>query len=273
MKTPANPSVTNASVGTGNRVDDMEPPDGDARFLPLTGKNFRFRCHRDIACFNRCCAALRLILTPYDILRLKRRLSLPSDRFLDRYTTTVTDLDNRFPRVRLRMDDNAGKTCPFVTPGGCAVYEDRPGACRIYPLGRASASSPGREDANEKFFVVKESHCMGFQEDREWTLKEWLEHEGAAEYNAMNDRWLNIITSSKGLGKGDLIRKHQMFFMASYNLDRFRAFLFGSRFFDRFDVTPERKKQLQDDDVELMKFAIEWLRFSLFGEKTMGLIG
>ena len=48
-------------------------------FEPLHGNRFRFRCHKDMECFTRCCAGLNLVLMPYDILRMKRRL--PQRRF------------------------------------------------------------------------------------------------------------------------------------------------------------------------------------------------
>ena len=94
--------------------------------------------------------------------------------------------------------------------------------------------------------------------------------EGVDEYNAMNDQWLEILTSRSSLGKKEVIaRKIQMFFMASYNLDRFRRLIFETRFFDLFQVKAEKVEALAVDDVLLMQFAFEWLKFSLFGEKTI----
>ena len=60
-----------------------------------------------------------------------------------------------------------------------------------------------------------------------------------------------------------------MFYMASYNLDKFRGFIFESRFFDLFQVESDLKEKLASDDVELMKFGFDWLKFSLFGDKTI----
>jgi hypothetical protein len=60
-----------------------------------------------------------------------------------------------------------------------------------------------------------------------------------------------------------------MFFMASYNLDKFRVFLFDSPFFDRFSVEAGAQEKLASDDKALMLFAFDWLKFSLFGEKTI----
>jgi len=252
----------------------MDSPQEEAVFRPLTENRFHFACHRDIPCFTRCCARLRLVLTPYDILRIKRRLELSSDEFLAQYTESFIDPHNRFPLVKLKMDGGREGYCPFVSREGCTIYQDRPEACRLYPIGRASAIADGATQAQEKFFVVAESHCLGLQERRVWTLEEWLDHEGVREYAAMSDAWRGIITSSKTLGPGaHLEKKHQMFFMASYNLDKFRDFLFKSRFFDRFQVDPDLKIQLEKDDMALMRFAWDWLRFSLFGEATLHLKG
>jgi len=241
-------------------------------FAPLSGKVFQFRCHKDIPCFTKCCAQLNLMLTPYDILRMKNRLSLSSIDFLEKYTETKQNGRSRFPTVYLRMREDAYGTCPFVRAEGCWIYEDRPGACRIYPVGRAASKDGGGKGTREKFFLVLEDHCLGFKEKKSWHLDEWLSNEGIDTYNAMNDPWMEIVTSRKSLGpQREIPRKLQMFSMASYNLDAFRRFLFHSRFFDLFDVDPDQQERLAEDDVDLMFFAFDWLKFSLFGDKTMRL--
>jgi len=250
----------------------MNGTEEDQIFRPLTGDIFHFSCHKGISCFTECCAKLRLILTPYDILRMKNHLKLTSDQFLERYTDTIIDNNSRFPMVKLKMREGQKQACPFVTNDGCSIYEDRPEACRLYPVGRASAMVDGEKDARKRFFMVAESHCQGFKEKHEWTLDDWINHEGVREYSSMNDQWLGIITSPKSLGpKTHLPQKHQMFFMASYNLDKFRGFLFKSGFFDRFEVDSDLKERLKSDDTTLMSFAFDWLKFSLFGEKTIQL--
>ena len=234
---------------------------------------FQFDCHPGISCFTECCAGLQLLLTPYDILRIKNRLNISSDEFLDQHTETLFDRHPRFPMVKLSMRKDQGHRCPFVTEKGCAIYEDRPEACRLYPVGRASALVDREAKTREKYFIVDEAHCRGFQEEKEWALTEWVNHEGVKEYKDMNDRWLGIMSSSKSLGpKAHLARKHQMFFMASYNLDKFRKFLFESKFFDHFEVDEKLRGKMETDDVSLMGFGFDWLKFSLFGDKTLKMI-
>ncbi|HLA49892.1 MAG TPA: YkgJ family cysteine cluster protein, partial [Thermodesulfovibrionia bacterium] len=53
--------------------------------LTLDSK-FKFRCHKAIKCFTKCCSNIDILLTPYDILRLKNRLRLSSGEFLSKYT-------------------------------------------------------------------------------------------------------------------------------------------------------------------------------------------
>jgi Fe-S-cluster containining protein len=250
-------------------------------FTSLEGDSFCFRCHKDIPCFNACCAGLRLALTPYDVLRLKNRLGLTGEEFMDSYTEIAFEKTGRFPIVLLKMSEEENRPCPFVLKSGCLVYSDRPGACRIYPLGRASGfgntamepmAGAGPQGVKEKFFLVRESHCRGFDEDKQWTVGEWLRGEGLDEYNAVNDRWLQIIISKSGLGDDHAVmKKMQMYIMACYNLEKFRAFIFMSSFFRHFKVSPGKKRQLAENEKALLLFAFDWLRFSLFGEKTLQL--
>ncbi len=248
----------------------MEPvSSGNQVLRPLSGKTFRFRCHKDIQCFTRCCADLDLLLTPYDILRLKRRLGLSSQDFLERYADTLFERHPRFPVVMLRMLEGSGKKCPFVASSGCSLYEDRPSSCRLYPLGRAALKTDSLANAKEKHFLVKEAHCMGFSEDQEWTVEEWVNNQGMDEYNVMNDLWLEILSSPKSMGSGkDLERKIQMFAVACYDLDRFRGFILEGPFLKRFELDQALREDLRMDDSALLSFAFQWLKFSLFGEPS-----
>jgi hypothetical protein len=60
-----------------------------------------------------------------------------------------------------------------------------------------------------------------------------------------------------------------MFYTVCYNIDKFREFVFESTFLKRFDVTDDVAEKIKTDDKELLKFGFQWLRYCLFGEKTI----
>jgi hypothetical protein len=58
-----------------------------------------------------------------------------------------------------------------------------------------------------------------------------------------------------------------MYYMACYDLDRFRRFVFESTFLERFEASPEEVAQIQHDDVALYQFAMKWLEYGLIGQQ------
>lgn len=239
---------------------------------PRLGRDdkFQFACHAGVSCFNECCGDVNIFLTPYDVLRLKNELGISSQDFLDKYTILPIDQNQKLPVVMLRMQDNEKKTCHFVRKEGCSVYENRPWACRMYPLGMASPGENAAELNDEFFFILRESVCQGFKEDKEWTVNEWINNQGIEKYNEFGDLYKDLYTHPY-LEKAPALtpQKIDMFFLASYNLDKFRDFIFNSTFLQKFDIEPEHLEKLKTDDEELLKFGFNWLRFALFGEQTM----
>ena len=61
----------------------------------------------------------------------------------------------------------------------------------------------------------------------------------------------------------------QMFVMACYNLDRFRDFVFQSKFLEKFDLEKGIEDSIRENDLELLKFGVRWLRFALFREPIL----
>ena len=131
----------------------------------------KFSCHPGVPCFTACCHNIKIILTPFDILKLRHRLDIPASKFVTQYTQPTYLEKTDMPGVQIKLREDTGG-CPFVTPEGCTVYEDRPSACRYYPVGMADFHEGGADDAEEDkfFFLVKEPHCKGFEEEKEWRL-------------------------------------------------------------------------------------------------------
>lgn len=231
---------------------------------------FQFSCRKDAPCFNDCCGDVNIFLTPYDVLRLKQRLGISSGEFLAKYTISPFDENLKYPVVLLKMSDNEKKNCQFVSDDGCTVYEDRPWACRMYPLGMASPGKDSKELNEEFYFLLKESICKGFVYDQKWTIREWLKDQGIDDYNA-NGEDFKELTTHKFFSEGGNLppQKIEMFFMVCYDLNKFRHFLFDSTFFDKFVVDDDTINKIKSDDLELLKFGYNWLKFILFGDKTM----
>lgn len=234
---------------------------------------FTFRCHKGIACFTKCCSNIAIMLTPYDILRLKRKLGMLSGDFLQRYTYTRIDEKTSHPFVFLTMHEDADKKCPFVSAEGCTVYSDRPANCRYYPVGQASLKKrdeTANQVATEEFyFFVREEHCLGFKEKDEWTIRSWRDDQGVDVYDDMNRGWKEILFRRNLTGNELDEKKQKAFYMACYDLDRFRRFIFESKFLDAFAVEPERVEKIKHDEAELMQFGFDYTKYVLMMEETL----
>ncbi|MDA8105377.1 MAG: YkgJ family cysteine cluster protein, partial [Nitrospiraceae bacterium] len=110
-----------------------ETTDTSAEILGLDD-TFSFGCNSGLTCFNKCCRDINLFLTPYDILRMKRRLRIPSGEFLRTYTFPLFPEEIGHPVILLKMLPDETKNCPFVSDQGCLIYDDRPWSCRSFPL-------------------------------------------------------------------------------------------------------------------------------------------
>ena len=96
--------------------------------------------------------------------------------------------------------------------------------------------------------------------------------QGLDAYNEMNDLWMGFLSCYKPGSHEDLgPAKWNMFFMACYSLDRFREFVFGTRFLSLFVVPAERQEEMRRNDEALLKFAYTWLAYSLFGDPVLEL--
>jgi len=233
---------------------------------------FKFECGKNMKCFTACCGDVNIFLTPYDVLRMKNRLGISSQEFLEKYTINPFTKTQKLPSVLLKMDQET-KRCQFVTrEDGCTIYEDRPWACRMYPLGKASPRdvSSGTGSDREFYFLMAEDECLGVKEGKKtFTVKGWIEDQGIADYDEMGEYFKKVCLHPMLDEIDPTPQKMEMFYMACYNLDNFRRFITESRFGHVYDVTEEEIEKAAADDVELLKFGIRWLLFGLFNESTM----
>ncbi|MCX7897401.1 MAG: YkgJ family cysteine cluster protein [Rhodocyclaceae bacterium] len=236
-------------------------------------KEIQFSCHKGIACWNACCANIDISLTPYDIVRLKKRLGISSTQFLRDYTLPYEMEKDGIAGVKFRPVEG-GTACRFMTPAGCAVYEDRPTACRYYPVALLSMRKQDEYQASESYALVKEAHCQGHLEPRRLSIAEYRSEQGVIEYDEMAKGWRELVLKKKSLGPAigaPSLKSRQLFFIACYDIDTFRDFVESEGFQKLFKLSEDYKAMLMQDDVELMLFAFRFLKQVLFGEKSIEL--
>ncbi|HET8538552.1 MAG TPA: YkgJ family cysteine cluster protein [Anaeromyxobacter sp.] len=233
---------------------------------------FCFDCGPGLECFTRCCSDVNIVLTPADVLALARRTGLATREFLDRHTLTPITKDLHLPVVMLKMGDAPEKRCPFVSAQGCAVYEARPWACRMYPVGMALPPARPGVEPEPTYFLFEDDFCHGRRTERTWTVAAWERDQGLRERDDLEKGFRELVGHPWFIGGRQLDpRRIELFHMAAYDLDTFRAFIFSTSFVERFDLDRPLVEALRTDDHALLRFAFRWLRFALFGEPTVQL--
>jgi hypothetical protein len=234
---------------------------------------FNFKCYPGISCFTECCGRIDIALTPYDIVRIKKRLGITSSEFLKIYTRSELDVQSGLPLVFLHMPAETKNKCLFVTPEGCTIYSDRPAACRYYPIGQATLQrEEGLGGIEEFYFLIKEPYCKGHEESTEWTVASWRVDQEPDLYDEMNREWKAMMLRRDPDARQAIDEKKQkMFYLASYDLDNFRRFVLESKFLEIFEVDPKTIQAIRDDDVALMKFGFKYLKYLLVIEEGLKL--
>ena len=231
----------------------------------MPDEQFRFACSPGVACFNECCRDLNQFLYPYDILRLKKGLGMSSGEFLERYTTRHIGPESGLPVVALQTTDATGLTCPFVTEKGCRVYPHRPASCRTYPLVRAISRNRETGKITERFMLLHEPHCLGFNEPKEQTVRQWIKEQGVEADNPTNDKLMEIISLKNRLRPGPLdLKSRRQFFLALYDLDNFRNQFLEKRRLDSLDVDPQTMAVAETDDRALLEVGMAYVKQVLF---------
>jgi Fe-S-cluster containining protein len=234
-------------------------------------ESFCFACHDNLACFNQCCRNLNLFLYPYDVLRLRKALGITSGEFIDRHVDVVMRPENFFPDVLLSMADTPEKSCPFLTGAGCSVYEDRSYSCRLFPMEQGMMMADNATEPQILYFFRPPEFCLGRHENRPLTPAQWIADQQAETYVRMTRLWAEVkalFNTDPWGAAGPYGPAAKMAFMAAYNMDVFREFVFNSGFLKRYKVKPVVLQKLRASDTELMLFGLEWIKLFVWGIKS-----
>jgi len=198
---------------------------------------------------------------------------MSSKDFVARYTLPFELDAHGMPGLKMATRPGTAE-CAFLGDEGCTVYEDRPAACRYYALGNMAVRKTDSAAVEDVYFVVKEAHCLGHEEEQTQTVAEYRRDQDIEIYDAMNREWRDIVlkkrSSGPTVGKPSE-RSLQLFDMCSYDMDSFREFIASEGFGEIFDLDAEERTRVEGDEDELLKFSLRFLKQILFGEVTIPL--
>lgn len=182
------------------------------------GDHFNFACHPGLACFGKCCRDINILLTPFDVLRLKNHLGISSGHFLEQYTHIFTARHSSLPVIILKMREDQDLTCSFLTDQGCRVYPVRPWSCRMAPLDQL---------AGDKFTLAfSADFCLGLRESNAWTPRQWMLDQGLAEYGPVEESFSRIpLVWPRPDDAEQKSALQDLFLTLVYDLDRCRYYL------------------------------------------------
>lgn len=225
-------------------------------------QKFKFSCQPGLECFGSCCRNINIFLTPFDVLRMKKKLGLNSGQFLSRYTMRKDE--GFLPLVIIRMREDKDLACPFVSEKGCQVYDVRPWSCRIAPVDL---------EVDGYSFIFDSNFCHGLNKDLEWTVDEWMENQGMAIYEEKEKVYEKIPATIQLTGL-TILDKHikDVVYMASYDLDGFRQFIFETRFLRVFPIPLDEVEKIKHDDEALLQYSFNWLLREFDVSETMDMM-
>jgi uncharacterized protein len=232
------------------------------------GSKFNFKCYPGIKCFNECCKNADITLTPFDVLQLKNHLKMNSGDFLKKYTVPFEIDQSKIPAVKLKTRDDK-PVCLFMNEQGCSVYENRPTTCRYYPLGVLAMKKANYKKDEINFSLIKEEHCKGHKERYNLNVAQFQKEQKTRLFDEKNRQFMQLILKKRSAGAsiGNLPEMSlQLFFMACYDLDRFKKFIKSPPFVATYKLKEEYIDTILKDDIALLDFSFRFLKQVLFGE-------
>jgi hypothetical protein len=158
-----------------------------------------------------------------------------------------------------------------LADSGCSVYADRPDTCRSFPIEQGVEYDADRKKDTPIYFFRPPDFCLGQHEDQQWDIASWVKDQEARRFHQMTIRWAQLkrlFQDDPWGAEGPEGSRAKMAFMATYNIDRFREFLFNSSFLKRYKVKSAVLKKVKADDAELLKLGIDWVKLFVWNVKT-----
>ncbi|MCK5515460.1 MAG: YkgJ family cysteine cluster protein, partial [Desulfobulbaceae bacterium] len=88
----------------------------------------------------------------------------------------------------------------------------------------------------------------------------------------LNDMWAEVdafFALNPWQGEGHAGPRQQMAFMVCYNIDAFRTYTAQHRLLSAYRLDRDRRRRIEKDDTELLKFGFDWLLHILGDRPTL----
>lgn len=175
----------------------------------LSGRKARF--HFECKACGRCCGEYQIVLSPYDIIRLRRVTGGTTTELIRQKTIEIrrvpskkvfgfgpiADMLDMFGISRsdtvpvafmgLQTEESQKHVCTFLSAPKhgkrlCTIYEHRPGMCRLHPLGCVTIG-------NRRKWIYRRPLCET-NEALGQTVEDWLRASRMRPFLAANARYL-----------------------------------------------------------------------------------
>ncbi len=225
---------------------------------------FSFNCYKGISCFNKCCYDVKLVLSPYDFLRLRKSLSLEVEEFIKKYGELYLGEVTQLPVISINIDPYTF-ACAFLKEEGCTVYKERPSSCRLYPLARFITRND-KGERQEIYKIIRETHCKGHYENRIIKIKDYLKEQELFPYLFFNDLWGEVIIKRQKFANipltGDIL---DLIFLMVYDLPNFKEKLEKNFFLEDFFLEEDDK----NSEEKLLEKSLIYIRDKLLTEENL----
>jgi uncharacterized protein len=230
---------------------------------------FKFNCKR----CGKCCIEIDdIMLNPYDVYRIGKKLNIPSSKVIDDYVTFVLGSNSKMPIAVLKQKDYKAfnrelKVCPFLTSNivgqcSCLIHDAKPFVCAVYPLGRLTKINSG--GITEVSFFEQNTNCPHENHTEIHKLSDWIDKFNLKEHdvysnmhNAFISQLMKTINLTKMYNNKDITDKTKDMFFNTYINTLFIGFDLNK------DIQVDLKERY-DKMLELSKMYVDYAKMTGF---------
>lgn len=172
-------------------------------------------------CFK-CCTGMgkSIILDPYDIYKMKKAVNMNFQQLLDAKKIELNIVDGLImPNISM-VENNQ---CGFLEDGRCSIHQNRPGICRLFPLGRLYENG-------DFTYIVQKNQCIN-ETLVKTKIKKWIAVDDVNKNHIFINTWHYFIKDVgekmimlRDTGRSELINDITMFilnvfYVQDYNIE------------------------------------------------------